>query len=770
MTETPPSSLLTEPLCRFLITLEALPDFVIAHQRGPRLLAAAGAGAPAERRCSDPLLTMLQRDGPAAVAAAVAQKLSLAAAGEVTADDWRRLATLEFLAARLDPAVAAASRALTAAPPGRAADWRLLGLIRYAQGRWTDGQAAYRNGLAIAPAEAELWRNLARAHRAAGELDVSDHLLDICLSLQPDHGEACANRLMTLRARGVPDDERNYALSLLQEPGRGLPALAAALTSLLFLGEREALLRGLGRLLAYYPADALALRTAAEILPELGDPTLTRRWAERLQWVAATVEEWLSIAAALTQIAPAQALAAARNACALSADPDALTAVRDLEAATGAVPAPAPAPRRPAVTTGPCRLRGRSYREFFADSPALTAAAAGPPPPNAAEILARMDPSVRPTSAFELARDAALWRNGFFVAGPTDFNVLVTQDGPPGQGGRTMAHIISADSYVNHRISQIPSRQSPTTRALIASPVLGLEQPDWLVDPSSLPVEEVEGGVFIGGHENYGHFLWEILSRVMAARHFPHLRALPLHVLIHAPYQREALAMAAGGAPLREIAAFPRLIRFRRSYAPRDLSYWAAIRHVRAALLRACGLATDSGKVGPLSETPSRLFLSRASYWPQRHRIADEALFDDLLAQRGVASMQVDRLSMPATIRLFAAARLIVGATGAQFANLPFCQPDARVLDLAAGYQAIRPVWHWSLPLVFGYAQCLHRRLYGRDTFIEPGTALNWITRYDPAAVAAALDALTREDLPPLTVPPDLTDDPPCFFTTNDAS
>lgn len=733
-------------LRRFLAILEELPDFVVSHQQAGRLLAAAWARFLRQETPAGPLLSVLRRDGASAAAQAAAKALPQ----DAPAEDLRAVAILEFLAARLDHAAALTALALAAAPPGRAADWRLLGLIRYGQGRLADATAAYRNGLSVDPGFAELWRNLARAHRSEGGLDDADRLLDICLRARPGLSEAHVNRLMSLRARGIPQPEREYALFLLRDQACAPAARAAAVGSLLFLGEAAALRQAIRQLSVCHPGSPDALRAIAAASVELGDGPAARRSARRLSVVAETVEDWLSVAATLAVSDPDAAGLAARTAHAMAPDAQTALALRDMADPDDGLSGAAPMPRRPdgafrESADHPLRLRGRSYRAFFAGHPALTQPSAGPPPPPAGRILRALDPSTHPASARELADDLALWEDGIFVAGPTDFDVLVVHGDAGGRPGKPSAHIVSADAHVCHRISQIPPRHSAATLAVIPSPVQGpvrdLRRPDWVVRlPHRLEVVEVEDAVFIGGHENYGHFLWEILSRAMAAHSFPTLRSLPVHALVHAPYQREMLALAFGGTPIRDIPQSPCLIRFRRSYAPRDLSYWSAIGQIRKALMSACGLP----EAAPSRTGDARLFLSRAAHWPDRHRIADEDGLDDVLVRHGLEKLQADRLSIPDTIRLFASAGLIAGATGAQFANMPFCGPGVRLLDLAARYQSVRPIWHWSMPLVFGYARCLHHRLYGEDVFIEPGTALNWITRYAPAEVGTALDDLER--------------------------
>ncbi|CAO3362867.1 glycosyltransferase 61 family protein [Azospirillum melinis] len=730
-------------LARVLAPVEDSADFAVAYRNADRLLAAAWlhvdhAGGIAD----DPLLETLRTAGPAAAAA-----LARSTVHRLDGDGCHAVAVLDFLAGRLEQAREMGRRArLSGAAPVRAG--RLLGALEYALGDLGAAEAEYRAALEADPAHRELPRNLARVLRAQGRFEESEAILRQCLARYPDFAEVHANLLMSFRGRGDPVAEKRHAMELAVATGLSVATRMVAVPSLLFLGEGKSAVRAVRSLLVHGPDMPQPVRLAAWTAWRTGNAAVAARWASRFAALADTAEDWLAVSTLLAGHDPIPALEAARKALRPSSGLDMHLLLRDLceasgdmagmvrhdEAAHGMMMASLPRRAGDALR----RLRARSHREFFAGHPALR----GPEPepePSGEAALRRMDPVVHAASARELERDRGFWQGGAFVAGPTDFDVLVVRERRGDGHDVVSAHIVSDDGYVNQRLSNLPSRTAPVTRMMAASPVSGVALPDWVVALDGLPVEEIEGAVFVGGHENHGHFLWETLSRVVAAQCFPELRRLPLCALTQAPYQDEMLSALAGETPVHRLSGEPRILRFRKSYAPCELSYWSATRRIGAAFGTAFG---GGGRDGVLP----RVFLSRANFRPHRHRIANEDDLRERLERRGFATVQTARLPIAETLRLFAGARIMVGATGAHFSNVPFARPGTRILDLAPRYHALEDVWQWTLPLIFGYAGVHHHRLYGEDVFIEPGTALNWLTRYDPDAVDAALDMMEAEE------------------------
>lgn len=732
-----------------LEALETSQDFVLGHQRAEALLAAARAAKPVLWRTApaDGPLGMLRDQGPAVAAAAVRMAVAGMPGGGMGAGlAAYAIALLEFLDGRLAEARAAISRAATEKDRGgdnRARIARLAGAIHYALNDLTASESAYRTALTAYPGDPELLRNLARVLRAAGRLDESESTLQACLAQRPDFPEARTNLLMTFRARGASEEERQAAIALAGNETLSPRTRAAALASLLFLGEAERAVRAAVALVAAAPGDSAVLRAAAWTARQTGDRDTALRWLGALPEAERSAEDWLALALLVHDTAPEEALILARR----GADPaptlEAQFILRDLCEATGdkAAASRYDAAIRAVVlasgipgTDAPQYQRARSYAAFFDGQPILrTPDPVVEPPPPVEETIRHLDPSVRRTVLADLRNDHALWSDGIAAGGPTDFSVLIAHRPLAAGAGVATAHIVGDGAYVNHRISQVPPQGAAVTQALLRSPVCGPDMPDWVIRSGSLPETTIEDAIFIGGHENYGHFLWEVLSRTVAARCLPGAGEQPLCVLLHAPYQAEMLKVMAPGRPVIPLTPAPGIVRFRRSLAPRDLSYWSSIRQTTTRFRRWAG---DDG------DGPKRLFLSRANHKPFRHRIANEEALRERLDRFGFVTVFPDRLSMRDTVRLFGGARVVVGASGAHFANTPFCRPGTRIVELAARYHALDRVWHWTLPYMFGYPQVEHRRVYGRDVSIEPGTALNWLTYYDPDAVEAAVAAM----------------------------
>jgi capsular polysaccharide biosynthesis protein len=81
-----------------------------------------------------------------------------------------------------------------------------------------------------------------------------------------------------------------------------------------------------------------------------------------------------------------------------------------------------------------------------------------------------------------------------------------------------------------------------------------------------------------------------------------------------------------------------------------------------------------------------RLYLTRRH--AGRRRVANDGELESLLATRGFKAVAPERLSWRDQLALFAGAREIVAPHGAGLANLVFCRPGTRVLELFhPGYQ-----------------------------------------------------------------------------------
>ena len=96
-----------------------------------------------------------------------------------------------------------------------------------------------------------------------------------------------------------------------------------------------------------------------------------------------------------------------------------------------------------------------------------------------------------------------------------------------------------------------------------------------------------------------------------------------------------------------------------------------------------------------------RLFLSRVD--ATHARIVDEDGLVPVLARHGFERVLPGTMTVEEQIRTFAEAAFVVGPTGAGFANLMFCDPTTRVLEiLEPGWAEHKGYVIWAFAEVFG--------------------------------------------------------------------
>lgn len=137
---------------------------------------------------------------------------------------------------------------------------------------------------------------------------------------------------------------------------------------------------------------------------------------------------------------------------------------------------------------------------------------------------------------------------------------------------------------------------------------------------------------------------------------------------------------------------------------------------------------------------PTRLYVTRGSARNTR-RLANEDALWPLLEARGFTRLDPGKHTVQEQIDLFSAASVVVAPHGAALANLVFCNPGVRVLELFAP-RYVNPCY-WVI--VDNIADSRYRYLVcGTDTR-RPGAPMNGVLTditADPAAFEAALDEL----------------------------
>lgn len=93
---------------------------------------------------------------------------------------------------------------------------------------------------------------------------------------------------------------------------------------------------------------------------------------------------------------------------------------------------------------------------------------------------------------------------------------------------------------------------------------------------------------------------------------------------------------------------------------------------------------TDSGRV--------KLYLRRRA---ETRNATNRAEIEAFLVEQGFTVIEPECLSFAEQVRMFASADIVVGVTGAAFANLIFCRPATRIVVLASNYRHLS-YWYWQ--------------------------------------------------------------------------
>jgi capsular polysaccharide biosynthesis protein len=279
------------------------------------------------------------------------------------------------------------------------------------------------------------------------------------------------------------------------------------------------------------------------------------------------------------------------------------------------------------------------------------------------------------------------------------------------------------------------------------------EQVDQARAALSGPVMEVAGTLILGrkpGSWNYGHFLVEILPRILLARRLGIAGRVMVQSAPAALRRVMAEALALAGVSADDLVqAGPQPMRVERLVLVEGLS-----EHGVYLSPLVCGLL-EMLVAGIAADPDANLFVTRPA---GPRRLADE---DAVAAAAGIAGFRVidpRAMAFAAQVAAFKGARRIVGVMGAGLANIVFARPGTELFLLApAGMQ---DSFYWFLAglrgLVTSEIRC---RPVGPRTGQHPwDTALHLPTRHlkrlldpaplpprpDPAVLAQALQ--TRFD------------------------
>ena len=214
----------------------------------------------------------------------------------------------------------------------------------------------------------------------------------------------------------------------------------------------------------------------------------------------------------------------------------------------------------------------------------------------------------------------------------------------------------------------------------------------WHLPKSRLLSGRIAIGVTPEASGNYYHWLLDLVPRVLllkhAAQNFSNYDALLLNGS-RANYEREILA--ALGVPPEKIRYVDSRERFQIASAVFPSMDINVIAPWKVHGLRDLPFAGKQNQ-------HRRLYLSRAR--AAVRRIANENEISEVLRHRNFEIVEAENLSWREQANLFAGASVIVAPHGAALANIVFCKPGTRVVEIStrAGYRD----WYWQLAAVAG--------------------------------------------------------------------
>lgn len=203
---------------------------------------------------------------------------------------------------------------------------------------------------------------------------------------------------------------------------------------------------------------------------------------------------------------------------------------------------------------------------------------------------------------------------------------------------------------------------------------------------------------------NYAHWLTEVLPRICLFCADERFRGVPIIVNdgMH-PNIMESLFLVTG--PQREIITLPigRALSVSRLYLTTVTGYVPFDRRTnklpghshgvfsRDALIALRDQLGNSTSEWPTQNFPKKIYLRRNS---GVRRVVNAGEIERILAGRGYAIVEPEKLTFSQQVALFSNAEIIVAATGAACANLVFCSPATQVVVMMAKHENM-PHRYW---------------------------------------------------------------------------
>jgi glycosyltransferase involved in cell wall biosynthesis len=293
---------------------------------------------------------------------------------------------------------------------------------------------------------------------------------------------------------------------------------------------------------------------------------------------------------------------------------------------------------------------------------------------------------------------------------------------------RTLDGFCVSDLYIgtpHHRGSSYGSVSQARTEYILVYP--------------KVPTVSLEAAYLAGGDRNYYHWVMDVLPRLFFHKHAESTNGLRVVTgTIDRSFQRGVLA-AVGIAPedITEVS-YPSTLRADRLVVPllgqpNRTSSPAYSKLMRTLHDVVAGRTLPSYSVEPWTGGGDRIFVVRGH--ANHRRIVNEAEIVESLADAGWTIIDPAKLSFDEQIAAFNRASVVVGAHGAGLANLAFCRPKTKVMELAF------PRWSPS----YFEAICIGREIYHRRVQMREIQSLQHLSKFNHGFASEALIAHVRQ-------------------------
>jgi capsular polysaccharide biosynthesis protein len=257
--------------------------------------------------------------------------------------------------------------------------------------------------------------------------------------------------------------------------------------------------------------------------------------------------------------------------------------------------------------------------------------------------------------------------------------------------------------------------------------------------PAEVPVID-RATVFMawGGLHNYGHFLIDCLPALATAMGAGATERFPAITPPLLPWHRELLSLMLGDQPQPRLVEAP-LVRIEDAVFATAMDHFlhapnSPLDRVRERILAAAAIDPAGGA--------KRIYITRRG--SQKRVLVNELDLETALAARGFTIVRPEALSVRDQIALFHQAELIVAPAGAALANVLFCRPGAKVIELQPSN--FIGVWVRNIALLVGVdwrAFFAPSPLSETEVYLEghhrPNAEFSW--RLDLPGFLAFLDA-----------------------------